>query len=268
MIFTKRLRDGVREGLITRSIRIWQRPHVRVGGRYGMEEGEIEVDSILPISLSDVTPELARASGFKGVIDLLKVAKHGRGENVYLVRFHFVPARRRGPGRADAPSLRVRRAANRSPRLSENGSMVKTNVSPVDAYIQKRPAEVQEVLRRVRGIIRKALPGADEVISYQIPAYKLEGQYVVYFAGWKQHWSLYPVTEPVRASLGPELASYEVSKGTVRFPLAEKVPAKLVERIVRELARGASERASAKSSPKRGDDRRRPAGGTRKRKGP
>ena len=97
MIFTKRLRDGVRRGQITCSIRIWVRPHVKAGNRYRMEEGEIEVDSVLPISLADVTPELARESGFKGVIDLLKIAKHGKGENVYLVRFHYVPpkARRR-----------------------------------------------------------------------------------------------------------------------------------------------------------------------------
>ena len=67
------------------------RPHVKAGNRYRMEEGEIEVDSVLPISLADVTPELARESGFKGVVDLLKIAKHGKGENVYLVRFHYVP---------------------------------------------------------------------------------------------------------------------------------------------------------------------------------
>jgi hypothetical protein len=67
------------------------RPHVSVGVRYRMEEGEIEVDSILPISFADITPELARRSGFDGVIDLLKTAKHGRGENVYLVEFHYVP---------------------------------------------------------------------------------------------------------------------------------------------------------------------------------
>ena len=91
MIFTKRLRDGVRRGQITCSIRIWQRPRVTAGKRYRMEEGEIEVDSILPIGLADITPDLARASGFKGVVDLLKVARHGAGENVYLVRFHFVP---------------------------------------------------------------------------------------------------------------------------------------------------------------------------------
>jgi hypothetical protein len=91
MIFTKRLRDGVRRGDITCSVRIWMRPHVKVGNRYRMDEGEIEVDSIIPIGLMDITPALAKASGFKGVIDLLKIAKHGRGENVYLVEFHYCP---------------------------------------------------------------------------------------------------------------------------------------------------------------------------------
>ena len=91
MVFTKRLRDRVRRGEITCSVRIWKRPHVRVGGRYRMEEGEIEVDSIEPIGFPDITPELARESGFLGLVDLLKVAKHGSGENIYLVRFHYVP---------------------------------------------------------------------------------------------------------------------------------------------------------------------------------
>ena len=90
-MFTRRLRDGVRRGEITCSVRIWRRPHVKVGNRYRMDEGEVEIDSVLPIGLADVTPELARESGFKGVVDLLKVAKHGRGENIYLVRFHYVP---------------------------------------------------------------------------------------------------------------------------------------------------------------------------------
>ncbi len=91
MVFTKRLRDGVRRGEITSSVRIWTRPRVQVGGRYRMDEGQIEVDSIEPIGLPDITPALARESGFLGVIDLLKVAKHGKGEHIYLVRFHFVP---------------------------------------------------------------------------------------------------------------------------------------------------------------------------------
>jgi hypothetical protein len=91
MVFTKRLREGVRRGEITCSVRIWMRPRVTVGVRYRMEEGEIEVDSIELIGLPDITPQLARASGFLGVLDLLKIAKHGKGESIYLVRFHYVP---------------------------------------------------------------------------------------------------------------------------------------------------------------------------------
>lgn len=93
MIFTKRLREGVRRGEITCSVRIWMRPHVKVGGRYRMEDGEIVVDSIEPIGFPDITPGLARESGFLGVLDLLKVAKHGKGDNIYLIRFHYVPLR-------------------------------------------------------------------------------------------------------------------------------------------------------------------------------
>jgi hypothetical protein len=87
--FTKRLHPGIRAGKITCSVRIWQRPHVKAGGRYKFGEGEIEVDSIRRIELSDVTPALAKKSGFDGVVDLLKIAKHGPGEKVYLVEFHY-----------------------------------------------------------------------------------------------------------------------------------------------------------------------------------
>jgi hypothetical protein len=91
MQFTKQLRAGVRSGAITCSVRIWTRPHVTPGKRYRMDPGEIEVDSIQQIELEDITPELARESGFANVSDLLKVAKHGRGSEVYLVRFHYLP---------------------------------------------------------------------------------------------------------------------------------------------------------------------------------
>lgn len=98
MTFTKRLREGVRRGEITCSVRIWTCPHVKAGNRYAMEEGHIVVDSIEPIGLPDITPQLARESGFLGVVDLLKVANHGRGRNVYLIRFHYVrPRRKRSP---------------------------------------------------------------------------------------------------------------------------------------------------------------------------
>ncbi len=100
MMFTKRLRDGVRRGEITCSVRMWMRPHVRVGARYCMEEGEIEIDSIEQIGFPDITPELARQSGFLGVLDLLKIAKHGRGENIYRIRFHYIPPRQPKPQRS------------------------------------------------------------------------------------------------------------------------------------------------------------------------
>ncbi len=112
MQFTKRLREGVRRGEITCSVRIWTRPHVKLGGRYAVEGGQIEVDAILPITLADITPELARASGFQGVVDLLKIAKHGSGQNIYLVRFHFLPAASAArPPRASGPARPRRRPA-------------------------------------------------------------------------------------------------------------------------------------------------------------
>jgi hypothetical protein len=91
MDFTQRLRPGVKRGDITCSVRIWHSPRVKVGNRYDSTGvGLIEIDSIQPIEWSDITPELARESGFAGVVDLLKIARHGSGANVYLVRFHRV----------------------------------------------------------------------------------------------------------------------------------------------------------------------------------
>ena len=101
MVFAKRLRDGVVRGDITCSIRIWMSPRVTVGKRYRMGQGEIEIESIEPIGLPDITPELARESGFLGVLDLLRVAKHGKGDKIYLIRFHYLPPRaeRGGPAK-------------------------------------------------------------------------------------------------------------------------------------------------------------------------
>jgi hypothetical protein len=108
VVFTKRLRDAVKRGEITCSVRIWQQPHVTVGSRYPMDEGLIEIDSIEEIGFPDITPELARESGFNGVIDLLKVAKHGKGEYVYLVRFHYLPPGSRRPARRKTNRTRSR----------------------------------------------------------------------------------------------------------------------------------------------------------------
>ncbi|HEY7445543.1 MAG TPA: ASCH domain-containing protein [Vicinamibacterales bacterium] len=92
MVFARQLREGIRRGRIKCTVRIWMRPHVKVGGRYQMEDGQIVVDSIVPIRMRDITRDLARESGFGSVKDLLETAKHGRGNKVYLIRFHYIPA--------------------------------------------------------------------------------------------------------------------------------------------------------------------------------
>jgi hypothetical protein len=93
MTFTKRLREPIMRGQVTCSVRIWRGPHVKVGGHYKLGDGFIEVTSFRRITMVDITPELARRSGFLGVVDLLKVAKHGPGENVYLIEFIYRPGR-------------------------------------------------------------------------------------------------------------------------------------------------------------------------------
>jgi hypothetical protein len=89
MQFLRSLRDPIRRGEITTTVRLWQRPHVKVGGRYSLPPGEIVVTRIFEVPLADVTPELARASGFAGVVDLLKVAKHGPGRRVFIIDFRY-----------------------------------------------------------------------------------------------------------------------------------------------------------------------------------
>jgi hypothetical protein len=127
MDFTKRLRPGVQSGEITTSIRIWHSPRVKAGKRYhSTGVGQIEIDAVEQIELGDITPEMARESGFNGVVDLLKIAKHGSGTNVYLVRFHYVrpdavakrkPAKlaTRKPPNGDKQRERIARIVERLP---------------------------------------------------------------------------------------------------------------------------------------------------------
>jgi uncharacterized protein YdhG (YjbR/CyaY superfamily) len=119
----------------------------------------------------------------------------------------------------------------------------------VDKYIAGFPRPVQTVLNQVRSIIRTAVPGADEAISYGIPAVNVNGRYVVYFAGWKQHYSLYPVNDRLVAAFKDDLAPYELSgKGTIRFPLGEPVPEKLIAAIAKFRAKEVAEREKATAS--------------------
>jgi len=125
--------------------------------------------------------------------------------------------------------------------------MTKTGFKSVDQYIASQPEAVQGILKRVRSTIRKAVPKAEEVISYQIPAYKLHHGPVLYFAVWRRHYSLYPATDRVVAAFKDRLAPYKVNKGTIRFPLSKPVPVSLIERIAKFRAKEVVEREKARA---------------------
>jgi len=117
----------------------------------------------------------------------------------------------------------------------------------ISDYIAKCPRPTQRVLARVRSVMRKALPGAEEVISYGIPAYKLHGRIVVYFAGWKEHYSIYPFNKALEARFKEDIAPYDLSgRGTIRFPLDRPVPVRLVAAIARFRANEVAAQASAR----------------------
>ena len=126
--------------------------------------------------------------------------------------------------------------------------MANTDFKSVDEYIASQPEAVQGILARVRSTIRKAVPRAQEIISYKMPTYMLYGGRLLYFAAWKQHYSIYAATEQVVAAFQDELASYEVDKGTIRFPLSEPVPVKLIGRIAKFRAKEVAEREKAKAA--------------------
>jgi uncharacterized protein YdhG (YjbR/CyaY superfamily) len=137
----------------------------------------------------------------------------------------------------------------------------------MDEYLATLHEDVRAVLLRVRAVIRKALPEAAEAISYQIPTFKVGGRPVIHFAGWKEHYSLYPANGPLLAALKTELMPYRVSKGTIRFPLGEPVPVGLIARIAKLRAQEVADRVSLKpklkgEGPKR--DRATAGAGSRK----
>ena len=129
--------------------------------------------------------------------------------------------------------------------------MPKSSFKSVDDYMAAQPPAARRVLERVRATIRKALPGAQEVISYQIPTFKLNGRAVIYFAGWSEHFSLYPAIGRVQAAFKDDLRPYEVSKGTIRFTLSGRIPLKLIERIARFRAKEIAGKDTAYRSTRR-----------------
>ena len=126
-------------------------------------------------------------------------------------------------------------------RCAKGCEEMKREIESVDEYIAAQPEAAQRALELVRTAIRKAVPKAEESITYKMPTYKMHGERLIYFAGWKQHYSLYPATKRLIATLKNDLKPYEVVKSTVRFSLAEPVPAKLIERIAKFRAKEVSE---------------------------
>jgi uncharacterized protein YdhG (YjbR/CyaY superfamily) len=106
----------------------------------------------------------------------------------------------------------------------------------IDDYIASKPAEVEPILERVRKTLRQAVPEADEAIRYGIPTFKLDGKYVVYFAAWKNHLSIYPIPD-ADEDFEKELAPYRAAKGTLKFPFRQPIPYDLIARVGARLLR-------------------------------
>lgn len=118
----------------------------------------------------------------------------------------------------------------------------------IDDYIDLQPSAACTALERVRQAIAKAVPDAEECISYKIPAFKLDGRILLYFAGWKEHYSIYPASDAMVESFEGELDTFRASKGTLRFRLSEGVPVKLIARIAKFRAQ---EIVARKPAPKK-----------------
>jgi uncharacterized protein YdhG (YjbR/CyaY superfamily) len=130
--------------------------------------------------------------------------------------------------------------------------MSRTRAGSVKDYIASKPKEARAILEGVRRAIRKAVPGVEEGLAYQMPAYTLNGVPVLYFAGWKAHYSLYPVNDALVAAFERELAPYERSKGAIRFRLDAPAPSRLIERIAKFRAKQITSRDKAKDGRPRG----------------
>ena len=123
--------------------------------------------------------------------------------------------------------------------------MAKGDFKSVDEYIEAQHEAVRDTIELVRATIRKAIPQAQEAISYNMPTYSLNGDRLLHFAVWKEHYAIYAATERVVKEFEKELASYEVEKGTIRFPLSKPAPVKLIGRIVKISGERSGERGKA-----------------------
>ena len=140
---------------------------------------------------------------------------------------------------------------SRNSTMSRRKRMANTDFTSIDEYIATQPKATQMTLKRIRATIRKAVPQAEEAISYQIPAFKLHGRIMMYFAAWREHYSIYPSSDRLVAAFKKELAPYDLDKGTIRFPIDEPIPMTLIEGIAKFQATLATERSLSRAAKKR-----------------
>ena len=129
--------------------------------------------------------------------------------------------------------------------------MVKADIKSVEAYIASQPEAMRGILAQVRKAIRDSVPRAEEVISYRMPTYKVDGEAILHFAGWKQHYSLYPATERVLAAFKQELEPRKIHRATIRFQISEPVPVALIASLAKFRAREVAERTTLKPHTKK-----------------
>jgi len=134
----------------------------------------------------------------------------------------------------------------RAPKDSSEKDSSKQAAASVRAYLAARPPPVRARLRQIRAIVRATAPSAVEHFSYGVPAFRLDGQALVWYAAFKQHTSIYPVTPALLRAHRIDVSGYQTSKGTLRVPLDEALPAPLVKRLVKARAAEVRNKSRAK----------------------
>jgi hypothetical protein len=160
MLFKTRFHEGIRRGEIGCTVRIWQRPHVKVGGRYTLGTGAVVVDRIFETRLDEITPALARRCGFLSVVDLLKTAKHGAGERVFVIEFHYDgrPSARPKPATGALPEQGLAKLAQRLDAMdgrARGGAWTRATLRAIEARPGVRAASLARELGRPRDELKR-----------------------------------------------------------------------------------------------------------------